>query len=182
MYIYKATTRAINTPSSRIPNPSPRSRIAISQPGSRSTSPTPKYSYLTHNNNNNGGNSNAGSSNNLASNNFAYGNNEFNNYNNNACASSSPNAAANTNQFLNTSNSNYNDFTDFVADSNGKKLITNNKTPNWKNVTSKYSQSALNKSNASSAGDKPRMASSRNSSRDSSPGRSSGIPSCFQKS
>jgi len=26
------------------------SRIALSQPGSRSTSPTPKYSYLTHNN------------------------------------------------------------------------------------------------------------------------------------
>ena len=50
------------TASSRIPtsiNPTPRgptsnsaslssSRIAHSQPGSRSTSPTPKYSYLTH--------------------------------------------------------------------------------------------------------------------------------------
>ncbi len=101
---------------------------------------------------------------------FAYGNNEFNNYN--AC-SSSPNAYNNTNQFLNTSNSNYNDFTDFAAETQGRKLIVNNKTPNWKHVTSKYSQSALNRSNTSS-GDKPRMASSRNSSRDSSPGRSSG--------
>lgn len=44
---------------SRIPtsvNPTPKmssngySRIAHSQPGSRSTSPTPKYSYLTHTN------------------------------------------------------------------------------------------------------------------------------------
>lgn len=44
-------------PNSRIPTSIPtqissatKLRIAQSQPGSRSTSPTPKYSYLTHNN------------------------------------------------------------------------------------------------------------------------------------
>lgn len=43
-------------PNSRIPTqipsqiPGSKLRIAQSQPGSRSTSPTPKYSYLTHNN------------------------------------------------------------------------------------------------------------------------------------
>ncbi|CAF0708573.1 unnamed protein product [Brachionus calyciflorus] len=43
-----ATSR-IPTSTSTIPTPSKASRIVQSQPGSRSTSPTPKYSYITNN-------------------------------------------------------------------------------------------------------------------------------------
>lgn len=59
-YLFSCASLEAARPGSRIPTSIPSQitssasksmRVAQSQPGSRSTSPTPKYSYLTHNNN-----------------------------------------------------------------------------------------------------------------------------------
>ena len=143
------TLRTTNTTPlvSRIPtssaNPSPKSRVALSQPGSRSTSPTPKYSYLTH----------ASTTNNATG------------------AYSPTNTTASTNpySFMNTSNSNQFDFNthDFLG-------AKQNQSATPTKLNSIYSQRAANSSGGATTGARSRLAtSSRNSSRESSPGRRS---------
>lgn len=151
------TPRYLNNTPSRIPtstNPSPnKSRIAQSQPGSRSTSPTPKYSYLTH-----------------------FTNNAANQQT--LLDSSSHQQHQRYLDMSTASNAYYfNDFTDSLASvvsgtstttPSTKQAIVSRYNQHFMNSTSRSGGSALGTAKANRL-----AASSRNSSRESSPGRRS---------